>query len=409
MGARVILCLDMDAFFVSVERSLRPELEGKPVVVGGHLEGRGVVSSASYEARAYGIHAAMPLTQARRLCPHAIFLPGRFDLYRQASRQVRSFLEGLSPWVEMASIDEAFVDLTGSERTLGDPFQVARDLQERIRRELHLPCSIGLAGNKLVAKVACSRAKPAGLLQVPIGQEAAFLAPLPITVLPGIGPHTAARLAELRLTTCAELAAAPAGLLERILGPHAPALQRRARGEDRSPVSPCARPVRSISRAVTFSRDSRDLAFLRATLCLLVEEVGYALRRNGLGCHCITVQVRWANFSTQSRQQTLPHPTASDAALLRVTGDLLDDLLDCSRQRIRLLGVQVSRLILQGMQLPLLPSDRLGEERALRLSRCLDQIRSRYGSRSIQRGSVWSHRKHLGELEESGWNAFQPP
>ncbi len=409
MGARVILCLDMDAFFASVERSLRPELEGKPVVVGGHLEGRGVVSSASYEARAYGIHAAMPLAQARRLCPHAVFLPGRFELYHQASQQIRSFLEELSPWVEMASIDEAFVDLTGSERALGDPLQVARNLQERIRQELRLPCSIGLAGNKLVAKVACGRAKPAGLLQVPPGQEAAFLAPLPITVLPGIGPHTAARLAELRLTTCAELAAAPARLLERILGPHALALQRRARGEDRSPVTPCSQPVRSISRAVTFPHDSRDPAFLRATLCLLAEEAGYALRRKGLGCSCVAVQVRWANFSTQSRQQTLRHPTASDTTLLRVAGDLLDDLLDRNRQRVRLLGIQLSRLAPQGAQLPLLPSDRFGEQRALQLARCLDHIRSRYGSRSIQRGSVLNLRKRLGELEEGGGNAFRPP
>lgn len=409
MGARVVLCLDMDAFFVSVERSLRPELEGKPVVVGGHLEGRGVVSSASYEARAYGIHAAMPLAQARRLCPQAVFLPGRFELYRRASQQVRSFLEELSPWVEMASIDEAFVDLTGSERALGAPLQVARNLQQRILRELRLPCSIGLAGNKLVAKVACGRAKPAGLLQVPPGQEASFLAPLPITALPGVGPHTAARLAELRLTTCAELAAAPAGLLERVLGPHALVLQRRARGEDPSPVTPCARTARSISRAVTFRYDSRDLAFLRATLCLLAEEVGYTLRRKGLGCSCIAVQVRWANFSTQSRQRALLHPTASDATLLRVASDLLDDLLERGRQRVRLLGIQVSQLTPQGIQLPLLPSDRLGEQRALQLSCCLDRIRNRYGSRSIQRGSVWTLRKRLGELEEDGGSAFRPP
>ncbi len=409
METRVVLCLDMDAFFVSVERSLRPELEGKPIVVGGRLEGRGVVSSASYEARAYGIHAAMPLAQARRLCPHLILIPGHFEAYRQASRQIRTLLEELSPWVEMASIDEAFVDLTGSERALGAPFQVARRLQERIRRELRLPCSIGLAGNKLVAKVASSRAKPAGLLEVPNGQEAAFLAPLPIAVLPGVGPHTAARLAELRITTCGELASAPAGLLERFLGPHALALQRWARGEDRSPVIPCARPVRSISRAVTFPRDSRDPSFLRATLCLLAEEVGSILRQKGLGSCCIAVQVRWANLSTQSRQRTLPHPIASDAALLRIARNLLDELLDRSRQRVRLLGIQVSQLSPQGMQLPLLPGDRCGEQRALWLSCCLDRIRSRYGSRSIQRGSVLTLHKRLGELEEDGGNAFPPP
>jgi len=409
MGPRVVMCLDMDAFFVSVERALHPELQGKPVIVGGHLEARGVVSSASYEARAYGVHSAMPLAQARRLCPHAVFLPGHFEHYRQASRQVHAILEGLSPWVEMASIDEAFVDLSGSERALGAPLQVARQVQAKVRQELGLPCSIGVAGNKVVAKVACKRAKPNGLLQVSPGLEAAFLAPLPVTSLPGVGPQTAARLAELRISTCGGLASAPLLLLERVLGSYASSLQRRARGEDTSPVAPQERPARSISRSTTFSQDSRDPSFLRATLSLLSEQVGHSMRRQGLGCGCVAVQVRWADFATQSHQRTLPHPTANDAALYQTADDLLAHLLRSGRQRVRLLGVQASHLAPLGLQLSLLPAEQVKEQRALHLSHCLDRIRAHYGFTSIQRGSTFLLRDRLGELTEDGERTFQPP
>ncbi len=390
MGPRVVLCLDMDAFFAAVECALRPELRGQPVVVGGHPEGRGVVTSASYEARAYGIHAAMPLAQARRLCPHAVFLPGQHKRYREASRQVRDILGALSPWVEMASIDEAFVDLTGTARALGPARQVAGQIQERIDRELGLPCSIGLAGNKLVAKVACSRAKPHGLLEVPAGREATFLAPLPVTAIPGIGAHTAARLAEVQIHNCGQLAAAPALLLERLLGKHAASLQRRARGVDRSPVDPKARPASSISRGTTFAQDSRDPALLRATLLYLVERVGHSLRRQGSSTACLTVQVRWADLRYQSHQRMLSPPTASDAVLCQAAGELLEQLLADGRQRVRLLAVRASHLRPSVLQLPMFDRERRQEERALELSRCLDHIRERYGLDAIQRGVVFA-------------------
>jgi DNA polymerase-4 len=409
MGQRAILCLDMDAFFVSVERALDPGLRGKPAVVGGRLGGRGVVTSASYEARAYGVHSAMPLAQARRLCPHAIFVPGNLERYHEASQQVRAILEEVSPFLEMASIDEAFLDLSGTERSLGPPLEVARRVQDRIRRELDLPCSIGVAENKVVAKVACEQSKPNGLLRVPPGREAAFLAPLPVRALPGVGPHTAGRLAELRISSCGDLAAAPLLLLQRLLGKQAASLQRRARGIDNAPVASSQRPAKSIGRSTTFAQDSRDRAFLRATLYDLVERVGRDLRRQGVGASCVTVQVRWADFRTHSHQRTVPHPTCSDAVLYRTADELLTELLERRQQRVRLLGVRASQLSVQGLQLPLFLPERAQEVQALDLSRCLDRIRERYGSRSIQRGTVFLLRGRFRETEEGGERVSQSP
>jgi DNA polymerase-4 len=346
-----------------------------------------VVTSASYEARAYGIHAAMPASQARRLCPHAAFVSSHFDAYRRASKQVQAILEDLSPWVEMASIDEAFVDLTGAEGSLGPPLEVGRQVRERIRRELDLPCSIGIAANKLVAKVACSCSKPNGLRQVPTGGEAAFLAPLPVTAIPGIGPRTAERLAELRIETCGQLAGTPLRVLQHLVGGQASYLQRRAQGIDNAPVAARSGPALSISRSTTLAEDSRDPTLLRAVLCSLTEHVGRSLRRQGQSAAAISVQVRWADFTTHSHQRTLSPPAASDDALYRAAGELLDYLLAQGRQRVRLLGVEVHRLVPQGVQLSLLLPERTREQRALALSRCMDRIRERYGSRVIRRGS----------------------
>ena len=298
----------------------------------------------------------------------------------------------------MASIDEAFVDLTGTERALGVPLEVARALQERIRRELDLPCSIGIAANKLVAKVACSQAKPNGVRQVLPGAEAAFLAPLPVTAIPGVGPRTAERLAELCIVTCRQLAAASLPVLQNLLGGQAASLQRRARGVDNSRVAPHEGPALSISRSTTFAEDSRDLVFLRAVLYSLVEHVGRALRRQAQSAACVAVQVRWADFTTHSHQRTLSPPSSSDEQLYRTAGELLDFLLCQDRQRVRLLGVEVSRLLPQGVQLSLLLPEREREQRALVLSRCLDRIRGRHGFEVIQRGSGLLLRDRLEEI-----------
>jgi DNA polymerase-4 len=342
----------------------------------------------------------MPTAQARRLCPHAAFVPSHFAEYRRASKQVRAILEDLSAFVEMASIDEAFIDLTGTERGLGAPLDVACGLKERIRRELGLPCSIGIAPNKLVAKVACSQAKPNGLRQVLPGEEAAFLAPLPVTAVPGIGPRTAERLAELRIATCRQLAAAPLPVLQNLLGGQATSLQRRAQGVDNARVAPHEGPALSISRSTTFAEDSREPTFLRAVLYSLVEHVGQSLRRQGQSAACVAVQVRWADFTTHHHQRTLSPPTASDGQLYRTAGELLDFLLSQDRQRVRLLGVEVGHLLPQGVQLPLLLPERERELRALALSRCLDRIRGEYGFKVIQRGSVLLLRDGLGAATE---------
>jgi DNA polymerase-4 len=403
----------MDAFFASVECTHNPTLKGKPVIVGGQPGGRGVVVSATYEARAYGVRTAMPTSQAYRLCPQAVFVPRNFDRYREASEQIRTILETFSPWVEMASIDEAFVDLSGSEQVLGPPQEAAQKIQGTIRCQLDLPCSIGVAPSKLVAKIACEEAKPRGLIEVHPGEEAAFLAPLPVTAVPGIGRQTAARLDELRIRTCGQLAQAPLLLLQRLLGRHASSLQRRARGIDRSPVRTKARQAVSISRSTTFAEDSRDPAFLRATLYRLVERVGHTLRHRNLSAACIGVQIRWADFSTRSHQCTLSCPSASNDVIYQTACELLDHLLTKSRQRVRLLGVRASHFSPQALQLPLLLSERAKEQRDLQLLRCLDQIRDRHGFRSIQNGMVFSLRnrskeRHLAEDMEDGSRDLLP-
>jgi DNA polymerase-4 len=332
----------------------------------------------------------MPTSQAYRLCPQAIFVPRNLERYQEASRQVRKILQTFSPWIEMASIDEAFVDLSGSEQVLGPPRKVAQKIQTTIRRKLDLPCSIGVAPNKLVAKVACEQAKPGGLIEVRSGQEANFLAPLPVTVIPGIGANTAARLLELRVRTCGQLAATPLPLLEHLFGRHAASLQRRARGIDRSPLRNRGQPAKSIGRSTTFAEDSRDPEFLRATLYRLVERVGRTLRQKGWNAGCLSVQVRWADFTSQSHQCTLSPPSASDAVLFENACALLNGLLTKRRLRVRLLGVRISHFSPLALQLPLLLPERAKEQQALQLSRCLDEIRERHGFRAIQNGMVFT-------------------
>jgi len=372
----------MDAFFVSVELLSHPELRGKPVVVGGRPDQRGVVSAASYEARQFGIHSAMPLRTAARLCPHAVFLDGRHHLYSEWSDCISAILAKYSPLVEMASIDEAYLDLTGTERLLGPPFAAAHKLREEIWQRTQLPASMGLAATRLVAKVASDLAKPRGLLWVPAGSEEAFLAPLSVRKIPGIGKVTEAGLHALGIHTVGQLAAVPLEKLEEAFGQWGVALFRKARGQDAYEFFVDAEP-KSISHNHTFGVDIDDEEVLLSTLSHLSEKAAKRLRDSGLLARTISVTIRYKSFKTITRARSLREPTSLDSVILRTAKQLFLANWD-RRQMIRLVGVELSAFEHAAPQLDLLDAGR--RERLEKLARATDRLRDRFGFDKIQRG-----------------------
>src|SRR6266550_1729460 len=310
-AAASILHVDMDAFFVSVELLERPELRGRPVVVGGQKDQRGVVTAASYEARKYGVHSAMPLRTAGRLCPHAIFLDGHHEKYGKWSDRVASILVKFSPVVEMVSIDEAYLDLAGTERLHGPPLAAADKLLRTIKESTGLPCSGGLATTRLTAKVASDQAKPSGLVWVPPGGEARFLAPLPVRKIPGIGEVTERALRALGLETVEQLAAVPQEKLERIFGQWGEALYRKARGGDSYEFVIDAEP-KSISHNHTFGEDTNDGNEMTTTLSHLSQKACKRLREAGLAARTLTLTIRYTGFETHTRAKTLAEPNQLD-------------------------------------------------------------------------------------------------
>src|SRR4030081_1901230 len=312
--ASSILHVDMDAFFVSVELLDRPELRGKPVVVGRQPDQRGVVTAASYEARKYGIQSAMPLRTAGRLCPHAIFLDGHHAKYTQWSDRVATILTNVSPVVEMVSIDEAYLDLAGTERLHGPPLAAADKLLRQITSETSLPCSGGLAATRLVAKVASDQAKPRGLVWVPAGSEQRFLAPLPVRKIPGIGAVTERALRALGIETVEQIAALPQEKLESIFGQWGTALYRKASGGDSYEFVVDAEP-KSISQNHTFNEDTDDTAALNAVLSHLSQKACKRLREAGLAASTLTLTIRYAGFDTHTRSKSLGESTALDAGI----------------------------------------------------------------------------------------------
>jgi DNA polymerase-4 len=377
-----ILHVDLDAFFAAVEQRDRPELRGKPVVVGvGGRNDRGVVSAASYEARRYGIHSAMPLRTAARLCRDAVFVPVDGRKYGVVSRQVMEILRRYTPAVEQISIDEAFLDVAGSEALLGSPLEMARSIKDTVVSELALTVSVGVAATKLVAKVASDLEKPDGLVAVTRGTEAQFLAPLPISRLWGVGTKTADVLAEFGVRTIGDLAALPDDVLARRFGTQGPVLAQRARGIDPSPVS-AADPARSVSHEHTFDVDTADPEVLERTLLALSEGVAGRLRAGGLKARTIAVKVRDSSFTTVSRQRTLQEPTDQTEAVFRAALDLARPQL--RGIRVRLLGVGASHLG-EGEQMALFDA---GDERQRRATEAADAIRRRYGSRAIRRARL---------------------
>jgi DNA polymerase-4 len=377
-----ILHVDLDAFFAAVEQRDRPELRGRPVIVGGGgPHDRGVVSAASYEARAFGVRSAMPLRTAGALCPDGVFLPVDGAKYARVSSQVMVILRRFTPRVEPVSIDEAFLDVAGSEGLFGDGRAIATAIKLAIREELGLTASVGVASTKLVAKVASELRKPDGLVVVPVGGEADFLAALPIARLWGVGPQTRARLADYGVRTIGDLAALPADVLVRRLGPHGPDLRARARGIDPSPVSG-GQDAKSVSHEHTFAVDTHDRDEIERSLLALSEGVSGRLRAAGLKAATITVKVRDSTFETRTRQRTLDEPTDMTDTIWRAALELARP--EIRGKTIRLLGVGASNFG-ERQQLGLFGG---GEDRLRRAVEAADAVKRRFGPRAITRARL---------------------
>jgi DNA polymerase IV len=377
-----ILHVDMDAFFVSVELLERPELGGKPVVVGGRPDQRGVVTAASYEARKFGIQSAMPLRTAGRLCPHAIFLDGHHAKYTLWSDRVASILAKFSPVVEMVSIDEAYLDLAGTERLHGPPLAAADKLLRTITRNTGLPCSGGLASTRLVAKVASDQGKPRGLVWVPSGREERFLAPLPVRKIPGIGKVTERALHALGIETVQQIAEVPQEKLEKIFGQWGTALYRKARGGDSYEFVVDAEP-KSISQNHTFGEDTDDSVALTALLSHLSQKACKRLREAGLATRTLTLTIRYEGFETHTRSKTLGESTSLDAGINTVFQRLFRRHRDHKR-KVRLLGVTLSGFTHGGEQLDLLQAQH--REKLEKLTQAADRLRDRFGFSKVQFG-----------------------
>ncbi|MHA8105474.1 DNA polymerase IV [Aquirufa sp. 5-AUSEE-100C1] len=378
MQDRAIVHMDLDSFFVSVERLRDSRLVGKPVIVGG-LSDRGVVAACSYETRAFGVRSAMPMRMALKLCPDAIVLRGDFEAYAQHSDWVTRMIMDRAPVVEKASIDEFYLDMTGMERFFGS-YQFATDLRKRIQTETGLQISFGLSVNKTVSKVATNHVKPAGQFQVMPGEERAFLAPMPVGKIPMIGAVTAQTLRNMGIVHVGTLSQMPLKVLERTFGKSGVMLWERANGIDSRPVVPYSEQ-KSLSKEITFEQDTTDVTLLRRILGSLTEQLAYDLRKMGQCTSCITVKLRYSNFDTHTRQISIP-ASASDHRLIPAVHELFEKLYD-RRLLIRLIGVRFSKLLQGQEQLSLFDDG----ARLVPLYGAMDLLRNRYGDLSVLRAS----------------------
>lgn len=381
---RIIFHVDMDAFFVSVEELSDPSLKGKAVVVGGQRDERGVVSAASYEARKFGVHSAMPLRTAAKLCPHAIFLDGHPDLYRESSCKARTVLEMFSPAVEMASIDEAYIDMTGTEKLHGPPLRSAHKLHTAMKEHTGLNCSVGIGASRLMAKICSDQAKPNGILYVLPGQEQTFLAPLDVGKIPGVGKVTKSQLNAMGIHRIGDLLRLEPGVLESTLGKWGVALAGKARGEDagawfEGDVGQDWQ-AKSVSHEHTFNEDTADVEKLEATLLRLCEMVARRLREQGLSGRTWQLKLRYSDFSTITRAQSLPAQTTVDSEIFAIMRRLFYENWQNGRA-IRLLGVQASNFDGAPEQLDLLQDE--GRQKWARAISASDKLRDKYGDSAI--------------------------
>jgi nucleotidyltransferase/DNA polymerase involved in DNA repair len=390
MAPRTILHLDMDAFFAAVEQRDRPELRGQPVIVGADPKGglgRGVVSTASYEARRFGVGSAMPISEAWRRCPQGVYLQPDMEKYARESQRIMELVGRVTDLVEPVSIDEAFLDVTGSARAFGDGAAIARRLKDEIHAETGLTASVGVATSKLVAKVASDMRKPDGLVVVPPGEEAAFLAPLPVRRLWGVGPRLEEQLAKLGVVTIGDLAGLDPERLARRLGTHGHDLRQLARGEDTRPVVAGPWEAKSLGQEHTYDRDTSDGRRLRATLLELADGVAARLRRHGLRARTVTLKYRDEDFRTTTHARTLQQATDSGSTLFETAWTLFGEVH--RGRRVRLVGIYASHF---GDERPQL--DLFAEPKApAPLDRLRDAVAERFGSEKITRASLLGRRE----------------
>ena len=374
---------DLDAFYVEVERQYDHSLLGKPVIVGG-MGPRGVVATASYEAREFGVHSAQPTTIARKLCPQGCFLPGNHSLYSEVSKQFMNILRQYSPTVLSVSIDEAYLDMSGTKEIYGPPIVAAETIRQKIRDSIGLPVSIGIGPNKLIAKVCTEYAKPDGIFQIEqIGAER-FFSPQPVRNLPGIGPKTEKALHNLKIFTLGELAMAPDGLLRRALGPNrAGHIKSRAKGIDNTPLQE-PRRAKSMSAETTFDADISSQSEMEVALKKLIERVGTRLRKSGNVARGVSIKLRFRDFATITRQHTLTTPSDGDQTIYQTAQALLLTAMRERNESIRLIGISVTGLDQRATQLSLLDSHSKTDSDT---SLALDAIRERFGFKSISRGT----------------------
>jgi DNA polymerase-4 len=380
----MILHVDMDAFYASVEERDDPSLVGKPVIVGGSAEGRGVVAAANYEVRKFGVHSAMASARAKRLCPHAVFIKPRMSHYAELSEQIRTIFEEFTPLVEPLSLDEAFLDATGSESLFGSAANIGRQIKHRIRSELHLVASVGVAPNKFVAKIASDIKKPDGFVVVELDDVQAFLDPLPVSRLWGVGKVTGQVFDRLGIRTIGQLRQFPIATLNDLFGSSGEHFWRLAHGLDDRQVVP-DREAKSISHETTFSEDIADREVLRAWLTELAEQVARRLRRHELKGRTVELKVRFADFQTITRSLTLPEPTNITQELLHAGTELLATKLPQHHLPVRLLGFGVKSFDDTGRSQRQL-FDEPDRERHRQLDRVADQISEKFGKLAIRRG-----------------------
>ena len=373
---RHIAHFDLDAFFVSVECLKDSRLRGRPLIVGGSGD-RGVVAACSYEARKFGIHSAMPIRLARRLCPEVLIIRGDMESYSKYSNLVTEIMQDSTPVFEKASIDEFYIDMTGMDKFFGCSLFIA-DLKKKVLKESGLPVSYGLASNKLISKVATNEVKPDGQIEIAFGEEKSFLAPLKVSKLPGIGQETASKLLRRGVETVKVLAAIPIEMMETLLGKNGIDLWRKANGLDESPVIPY-HEQKSVSTERTFQVDTIDVDFLHAELVRMTESIAFDLRKQDKLTGCVTVKLRYSNFDTVARQKSIDY-TSADHTLLQTAQEIFNKLYD-RRLLVRLLGIRFTRLVPGNYQIKLYEDT----QETIRLYQSIDSIKRQYGEKYLMR------------------------